>query len=80
MNLKWTKYCILPVAGADNVDSRVNDNVNGNNTIFTNLYIISVTLSATDNPKLSKRLIKGFGRSVYWNEHKIKCGNESRTN
>lgn len=80
MNLKWTKYCILSAAGADNVDSRVNDNVNGNNTIFTNLYIISVTLSATDNPKLSKRLIKGFGRSVCWNEHKIECGNESRTN
>ena len=70
----------MSAAGADNVDSRVNDNVNGNNTIFTNLYIISVTLSATDNPKLSKRLIKGFVRSVYWNECKTECGNESRTN
>ena len=70
----------MSAAGADNVDSRVNDNVNGNNTIFTNLYIISATLSATDNPKLSKRLIKGFVRSVYWNEYKTECGNESRTN
>ena len=31
LKLKWTKYYVLSAAGADNV----NDNVNGNNIIFT---------------------------------------------
>ena len=31
-----------------------------------------VTLSAKDNQKLSKRLSKGFERSVFWNEYERK--------
>ena len=36
LKLKWTKYCVLSVAGADNVNvnGNVNENVNGN-IIFT---------------------------------------------
>ena len=48
LKLKWTKYCVLPAAGADN------DNAN-DNIIFTikgtKLYVPVVTLSAKDNQK-----------------------------
>ena len=74
--LKWTKYCVLSVAGNDN------DN-DGNNIIFkikdAKLYVPVVTLSARDNQKLSKILSKGFERSVYWNEYKTKSEIESTT-
>ena len=39
-----------------------------------------LTLSARDSQKLSKRLSKGFERSVYWNEYKTKSDNKSTTN
>ena len=42
--------------------------------------MIVVTLPARDNQKLSKRLSKGFERSVYWNEYKTKSENENTTN
>ena len=74
LTLKWTKYCVLSAAGADNV----NDNVNFNNIIFTikgtKLYVPVVTLSARDSKKLSELLSKGFERSSYWNEYKTKIG------
>ena len=67
LNLKWTKYCILSVAGNDNVNDNDNENI-----IFTinviKLYVPVVTLSARDNKKLLKRLSKSFERSVYLNE------------
>ena len=37
------------------------------------LNVPVVILSAKDNQKLSKLLIKGFKRLVYWNEYKTKC-------
>ena len=44
LKLKWTKYCVLAAAGADNA------NVNSNNIIFTikdtKLYVPSASLSA----------------------------------
>ena len=47
LKLKWTKYCVLFTAGADNVNNRYP------NSIFTiketELYIAVVTLSAKDN-------------------------------
>ena len=46
----------------------------------TKLYVSVVTLSAKDNQKLSKRLSKGYERSIYWNEHKTKSDNENTTN
>ena len=44
------------------------------------LYAPVIILSARDNQKLSKRLSKGFRRSVYWNEYKIKTEDENTTN
>ena len=45
------------------------------NSIFAitdaNLYVPIVTLSAGDNPKLSKLLGKGFKRSIYWNKYEV---------
>ena len=61
-----------------------NDHANNNNIIFTikdiKLYDSVVTLSASDNQKLSKRLSKGFERSVYWNAYKAKGENRNATN
>ena len=51
--LRWTKHCVLPVAGTDNTNSNNDDN---NNTIFTikdtKLYVPVVTLSVRHNQKL----------------------------
>ena len=54
LKLKWTKYCVLSAADADNV----NDNK-------TKVYIPVVTLSARDNQKLSDVFSKEFERSAY---------------
>ena len=49
LELKWTKYCVFPAAGADNV----NGNDDYDNIIFTikdkKLYVPVVTLSARVN-------------------------------
>ena len=70
LKIKWTKYCVLTAAGADNNDA------NYNNIIFTikntRLYVPLVTLSTADNQKLSNLISKGFERPVYWNEYKTK--------
>ena len=64
LKLKWTKYCVLSAAGAVNVNGNVNDNIYGNNVIFTindtKSYVLVMTLSARDNQKLSKPFSKGF--------------------
>ena len=61
-----------------------NDNSDDNNIIFnikdTTLCAPVVTLSARENQKLSKRLSKGFERSVYWNEYNTKYENKNTTN
>ena len=63
LKLKWTKYCVLSVAGNEN---NINKDVNANNIILTikdtKLYVPIVTLSTRDNQKLSKLLSKGFER------------------
>ena len=65
LKLKWTKYCVFCAGGTEN---DINDNDNANN-IFTikdtKLFVPVITLSATDNQKLSKLLSKGFERSVH---------------
>ena len=57
LKLKWTKYCVLSAAGADNAD-----NIDSKNIIFTikdtKLYVPVKTLSARYNQKLSKILAK----------------------
>ena len=53
LKLRWTKHCVLSVAGTDNV----NGNNDDKNIIFTikdtKLYVPVVTFSARDNQKLS---------------------------
>ena len=65
LKLKWTKYCVLSEASADNVNN------DSNNIIFTikdsKLYVPVLTLSARDNQKLWKLVGKGSERSVDWN-------------
>ena len=47
IKLRWTKYCVLSVAGADNINDNDSDNV-----IFTikdtKLYVPVVSLSSRD--------------------------------
>ena len=56
-----------------------NDNDRDDDVVFTikdtKLHVSVVTLSARDNQKVSKLLSKGFERSFYWNEYKIKSDN-----
>ena len=77
-NLKWTKYCILSAAGADNA------NANSYDIIFIikdmKLYVPVVTLSAKYNRNLSIILIKRFKRPVYQSESKTKRENKSTAN
>ena len=62
LKLDCANHCVLTPAGADNND------VKSNNVIFTikdkKLYVPVVALSARDSQKLTKRLSKGFERSV----------------
>ena len=78
LKLRWSKHCVLSEGSTDNV----NGNNNDNNIIFTirdtKLHVPVVTLSTRDNQKLSK-LLKGFERSVYWNEYKTKSDNKNTT-
>ena len=61
--LRWTKHCVLASSGVKN------DNADSNNIIFaikdTKLYVPVITLSARENKKPSKLLIKGFERPFY---------------
>ena len=80
VKLRWTKYCVLSLAGTDNpIDNDINNNI-----IFTiqdtKLYVSVVTVIARDDKKLSKLLSKGIERSVYWNEYKTKRDKKSTTN
>ena len=63
-------------------NNKINDNPIEN--IFTikntKLYVPVGTLSTEDNQKLSKLLRKGFERSFYWNEYKMKSENKNTTN
>ena len=70
----------MAAAGADNV----NDSFNDNNIIptikDTKFYVPVVTLSEGGNQNLSKLLSKGYERSVYRNECKIKRDTKTSTN
>ena len=78
LKLKWTKYCVLSSAGADN------DHANPGNIIVTikdtNFNVLVVTLSPKDNQKLLKLLSKGVERSDYWDKYKTKSKNKNTTN
>ena len=78
LKLDCTNHCVLTAAGADSND------VKSNNVIFTikdkKLYVPVVALSARDSQKLTKRLSKGFERSVYLNEYETKHENKITIN
>ena len=75
LKLRWTKHCVLSVAG--------NDNVNGNNgdnkIVFRHKFICSCSNFIS---KRQSKTIKtsGFERSVYWNEYKTKSIEKNTTN
>ena len=77
-SLKWTKYCILSAAGADNV------NANSYDIIFIikdmKLYVPAVSLSAKYNRNLSITFSKRFKRRVYQSESKTKRENKNPVN
>ena len=75
LKLKWTKHYVLATTGVDKVNNN-DDNITFANK-DTKLYVPVVTLSAKDNQELSKLLSKGFERSVYWNQYKIKSENKN---
>ena len=81
LKIRWTKYCVVSVAGTDNANGNDDDD---NNIVFTikdtKLYVPLVTLSTKDNTKLSKIITNVFERSVYWNEYKTKKYNKNTTN
>ena len=70
----------MSAAGNDNANTNDNDD----NITFTikdtKLYVPVVTLSTRGNQKLTKRLSKGFEKSVYRNEYETKCENKDTTN
>ena len=73
LKLKWTKYCVLSAAGADNTNANTDD------VTFTISDTNFLALSAKDNRNLSQRSNR-FERSVYWNEYETKNENENTTN
>ena len=80
VKLRWTKYCVLSLAGTDNpIDNDINNNI-----IFTikdtKRFVPVVTVAARDDKKLSKLLSKGIERSVCWNEYKTKRDKKNTTN
>ena len=71
LSLNWIENCVLTSApignnanetGADSETVKITD---------AKLYVLTVTLLAEDNVKLSKLLIKRFKRPVYWNKYKL---------
>ena len=71
LSLNWIENCVLTSAptgnnanetGADSETVKITD---------AKLYVLTVTLLAEDNVKLSKLLIKRFQRPVYWNKYKL---------
>ena len=77
MNLKWTKHCVLAVAGVGNAHANCNNIIL---TIkYTKIYLPVVILSTKENQELSKFLSKGFNRSVYWNEYETKSERKTTT-
>ena len=62
LNLTWKNECVLSTDAGDAVFI-IND---------TKMYVPVVTLSKEDNKDFIEQQNKGFQRSIYWNEYKIK--------
>ena len=67
LNLTWKKECVLSTDNGNAVFI-IND---------TEMYVQVVTLSKEDNKDFIEQQNKGFQRSIYWNEYKIKEINEN---
>ena len=67
LNLTWKKECVLSNQAGDAVFI-INDR---------KMYVPVVTLSKEDNKDFIEQQNKGFQRSIYWNEYKIKEINEN---
>ena len=67
LSLTWKKECVLSTDASDTVFI-IND---------TKMYVPVVTLSKEDNKDFIEQQNKGFQRSIYWNEYKIKEINEN---
>ena len=67
LNLTWKKECVLST-DAGNAVFIIND---------TKMYVPVVTLSKEDNKDFIEQQNKGFQRSIYWNEYKIKEINDA---
>ena len=68
---KWTNHYVLSAdANSDNIIFVIKD---------TKLYFSVATLSAKGHQNLPKPLIKGFRRSVYWNNYNTKSENKDTT-
>ena len=68
----------MSAAGADNTDDNPNNIISSIKE--TKSFVPLVTLSANDNQKPLKLLIKGFARSVYLDEYKTKGEKKNTTN
>ena len=64
--LTWKKECVLSTDAGDAVF-----------IIDTKMYVPVVTLPKEDNKDFIEQQIKGFQRSIYWNEYKTKEINEN---
>ena len=60
LSLKWYERCLL--TAATTATFTITD---------AKLYVPIVTLSIEDDSKLTKVLIEGFKRPIYWNEYKV---------
>ena len=71
--LKWTSYCVLAVAGNDNIDD------NSDNIIFSIKNTKLLTLCQQKTIKKYQNFLANirFKRSVYWNEYKAKGENKN---
>ena len=72
--LNWSKNCVMSTAPDDN------NRTTTFKTTITKLSLPIVTLSTKANVSLTKQLIEGFKRSVYWNEYKSKIETKTEDN
>ena len=80
LELNWNNNSVMyganTYAGGDNANNRKTTF----NMTNTKLYVPIVTLSTKYNVNLTKQLIEGFKRSVYWNEYKSKIESRDANN
>ena len=71
LSLNWIENCLLTSAPiGDNVNATGADSATFKIT-DTKLYVPEVTLSITNNGKLSKLLSEGFQKPVYWDKYQV---------